>query len=194
MSKAERTKQFIIEKTAPIFNQKGYAGTSLSDMTDANGLTKGSIYGNFSDKDDVALACFDHNHKVVRDTIRREMDKRSSWRDKLRVYVDVYGGSAKITLVPGGCPILNTAVEATNTHPALKAKAAEAIILWKERIVQLIEAGKENKEFKPTTDAEQAALSIIALLEGSIMIRRAVGQPGYAKSIITAVENIINTL
>lgn len=45
--KSERTRQFIIEKVAPIFNRKGYAGTSLSDLTEATGLTKGAIYGNF---------------------------------------------------------------------------------------------------------------------------------------------------
>ena len=58
----------------------------------------------------------------------------------------------------------------------------------------LIEAGRANKEFKPATDAEQVALSIIALLEGSIMIRRAAGQPGSVKPLIAAVDNIINTL
>ena len=194
MSKAEKTRQFIIEKTAPIFNQKGYASTSLADMTDATGLTKGSIYGNFADKDEVALACFDHNYKTIREIIRKEMDRRDSWRDKLMVYVDVYGGNSKFNLVPGGCPILNTAIEAADTHPALKAKAAEAIEAWKNRIVKLIDAGKESKEFKQTTDSEQSALSIIALLEGWTMIRRAVGQPGYGKPLIASVENIINAL
>lgn len=194
MSKAEKTRQFIIEKTAPIFNKKGYASTSLSDMTDATGLTKGSIYGNFSDKDEVALACFDHNHKIVRETVSREMAARTTYRSKLQVYVDVYSGNGKFNLVPGGCPILNTAIEAADTHPALKTKAAEAIEGWKQKIVTLIEAGKANKEFSPSTDPEQAALSIIALLEGSIMIRRTVGQPGYGKPLITAVENIIKAL
>ncbi|HLZ86258.1 MAG TPA: TetR/AcrR family transcriptional regulator [Puia sp.] len=194
MSKAERTRQFIIERTAPIFNTKGYAATSLSDMTDATGLTKGSIYGNFTDKDEVALACFDHNHKTVREVIRQEMDKHSSYRDKLRVYVEAYSGNRKLNFVPGGCPILNTAIEAADTHPALKAKAAEAITLWKERIIQIVEAGKANREFKQTTNAEQAALSIIALLEGMIMIRRTIGQPGCAKPIMAAVENIIDEL
>jgi AcrR family transcriptional regulator len=194
MSKAEKTRQFIIEKTAPIFNQKGYASTSLSDMTDATGLTKGSIYGNFTDKDEVALACFDHNHKTIRETISNAMALRSSYRDKLRVYVDVYSGNGNFKLVPGGCPILNTAIEAADTHPALKAKAAEAIESWKKKIVSLIEAGQVSKEFKPGTDAEQAALSIIALLEGSIMIGRTVGRPGSIKPLITAVENIINAL
>ncbi len=53
LSKSEKTKAFIIEKAAPVFNTKGYAGTSLSDLTAATGLTKGAIYGHFENKDAV---------------------------------------------------------------------------------------------------------------------------------------------
>jgi TetR/AcrR family transcriptional repressor of nem operon len=61
-SKSDRTRQFIIGSTANLFNMKGYAGTSLSDITGAFGLTKGSIYGNFANKEEVALAVFDYNY------------------------------------------------------------------------------------------------------------------------------------
>ncbi|WP_431210474.1 TetR family transcriptional regulator [Puia sp. P3] len=91
MSKAEKTREFIIQKTAPIFNKKGYAGTSLSDMTEVTGLTKGSIYGNFADKDEVALAAFAYNSSLMGIAVRAEMAKRSSYREKLMVYVELYG-------------------------------------------------------------------------------------------------------
>jgi TetR/AcrR family transcriptional repressor of nem operon len=194
MSKAERTKQFIIGKTAPIFNTQGYAGTSLSDMTDATGLTKGSIYGNFADKDEVALACFDHNAKVVADIIRREMEKFPAYRDKLRVYVDVYSGNRKSALIPGGCPLLNTTTEADDTHPALRSRVGKAVIAWKDRIVAIVEAGKANKEFKATSNAEQVALTIIALLEGMLVISRATATPGYGRPVIDTLEKLINEL
>ena len=45
--KSAFTKQYIIETVAPVFIKYGYAGTSLSDITKATGLTKGAIYGNF---------------------------------------------------------------------------------------------------------------------------------------------------
>jgi TetR/AcrR family transcriptional repressor of nem operon len=75
VSKADRTRQFIIETTANIFNKKGYAGTSLSDLTLATGLTKGSIYGNFENKEDVALAVFDYNHSKILTQVRKKMDE-----------------------------------------------------------------------------------------------------------------------
>ncbi len=59
LTKAERTRQYIIASTAEIFNKKGYEGTSLTDLTSATKLTKGSIYGNFRNKEEVAAAAFD---------------------------------------------------------------------------------------------------------------------------------------
>ncbi len=44
MRKGEQTRQEIIRKAAPIFNQKGYSGAALSDLMRATGLKKGGIY------------------------------------------------------------------------------------------------------------------------------------------------------
>lgn len=194
MNKAERTRQFIIEKAAPVFNTKGYAGTSLSDMTEATGLTKGSIYGNFADKDEVALACFDYSYKKIQEAIRKAMEQRAGYRDKLLVYVDVYTNRGNHDLPLGGCPVLNTTVDADDTHPALRGKAGAALLDWKERMVSLIEAGKASKEFKASVNSEQVALTIIALLEGMIVVGRSTGKPGYARAVIDSIDQLIRSL
>jgi len=194
MNKAENTKQFIVEKTAPIFNTKGYAGTSLSDMTDATGLTKGSIYGNFANKDEVALAAFDFNLSKIQQILREEMSKETSARKKLLVYAKVYDGSFLHSFPKGGCPILNTAIEADDTHPALKKKAAEAILSWKNKIVKLIDEGIKSKEFKQSVNAEQIALTVISMIEGITMISNLTGKQNYRKAVMQSVENYINSI
>lgn len=194
MSKADKTKQFIIEKTAPIFNMKGYAGTSLTDMTEATGLTKGSIYGNFENKDEVACAAFDYNLSRVGNTIGRLMEAQTSYRDKLLVYVHVYENFLKEPFPQGGCPILNTAIEADDTHPVLKEKALKAITAWKDRIAGLVNKGIENKEFSPAVNAEQVALTIIAMIEGAVMITKLSGKLNYRKMILQSVEKLIREL
>ena len=194
MSKAARTREFIIEKTAPIFNMKGYAGTSLSDMTDATGLTKGSIYGNFTNKDEVALAAFEHNLQKVDQIIRQEMTKHTTIKDKLLVYANVYENFLKYPFPVGGCPILNTAIEADDTHPELKKVAAEAINNWKDKITYLIQKGIDTQEFKATIDAEQIALTMIATIEGGIMITKLTGKLNYRKLVMESVEKMIHDL
>ena len=193
-NKAEKTKQFIVEKTAPIFNMKGYAGTSLNDMIQATGLTKGSIYGNFVNKDDVALAAFDFNLKKVNEVISTEMASRKTFREKLLAYTKVYENFLEFPFPEGGCPVLYTAVDADDTHPMLKQKAADAIMHWKNAIAKLIQKGIGNNEFRPDVDPEQIALTIIATIEGAIMITKLTGKLNYRRAIMGSVEKLINDL
>src|SRR3989442_202568 len=110
-SKAERTRRFIIETTAGLFNTQGYAGTSMSDITEATGLTKGSIYGNFTNKEEVALSVFDYNLDIILRSTREKVALAQSYHDKLMIYAKVYGNYNRAPFPQGGCPILNTAVE-----------------------------------------------------------------------------------
>lgn len=194
MSKAERTRQFIVEKTAPIFNTKGYAGTSLTDMTEATGLTKGSIYGNFASKDEVALASFDYNNGKVKSILAQEMEKEKTIRGKLLMYAKVYDNFLNLPFPAGGCPLLNTSVEADDTHPQLKEKVGEALIAWKNKIIALIKQGVENKEFKAPENPEQFALTMIATIEGAIMLVKATGKLNYRKLVLQSVEKMVNDL
>jgi TetR/AcrR family transcriptional repressor of nem operon len=195
LSKAERTRQFIIETTAPIFNTKGYEGTSMSDLTEATGLTKGSIYGNFENKEEVALAVFDYNHSIMRKVIADKTAQAKTYHDKLLVYATVYHSfTRKDGFIKGGCPILNTAIEADDTNPQLRDKASTALINWKNRVVALIEAGVEAGEFKAGIDYTQTALSIIALIEGGVMMAKVTGKPDYLDSILKTVANLIDHL
>lgn len=194
LSKAERTRQFIIETTAGIFNTKGYAGTSMSDITDATGLTKGSIYGNFENKEEVALAVFDYNYGKISQDIYQRISQATTYYDKLMVYSKVYHSFSRGAFPQGGCPILNTAIEADDTNPLLKEKAAKAILKWKRGIINLIQGGIDAGEFKSGIDQNQVALSIIALIEGGTMIAKVTDSPVNMDTILKTVSMLIDKL
>ncbi len=194
LSKAERTRRFIVETTAPIFNKKGYAGTSMSDMTEATGLTKGSIYGNFANKEEVAAAAFDHNASILRKQIQDRIQKAGTYYDKLLVYAQVYHSFTRATFPAGGCPILNTAVDADDTNPMLKEKAAFAVQRWKRSIENLIQGGIDAGEFKTDADASGTALSMIALIEGGIMIAKVTNSPASLDRVLQTVKELVTGL
>ncbi|NII82990.1 MULTISPECIES: TetR/AcrR family transcriptional regulator [unclassified Pedobacter] len=194
MTKAEKTRNFIVEKTAPIFNMKGYTGTSLNDITAATGLTKGSIYGNFTNKDEVALAAFDYNLKNVSSRIDAEMNKQVSVKDKLFVYINIYQKFIDGTVAEGGCPVLNTAVDADDTHPELREKVLKAVLGWKNKIAKLVETGISAKEINTEHNPEQVALTIIAIIEGAIMISRLTAKPAHWNLIMDSLKKYINSL
>jgi AcrR family transcriptional regulator len=192
MTKAERTRQFIVEKTAPLFNMKGYAGTSLSDMMEATGLTKGSIYGNFANKDEVALAVFDYNCSLINKGISAIRAENINAIDKLLKLTNLYRTEIKSTLARGGCPILNTAVDADDTHPALKKRVSKSIRAWKKSIESAVKQGMERNEIKSNADPAAFATEFIALIEGGIMLMKATGETAMLTNCIKRIETIIN--
>lgn len=195
MSKAARTRQFIIEKTAPIFNMKGYSGTSMSDMTDATGLTKGSIYGNFENKDEVAIAAFKYNIKKLQDTFAKAIEKENTFKGKLLVYPRLYSDYYHLRVTQGGCPILNTATEADDTHPVLRKNVEKAINFWKEKLVFYIEQGILAGEFKAKgIDSERTALTVIAIIEGAVMISKVTGNLKNLSDIMISLNKMIDDL
>jgi len=194
MSKAERTKNFIIESTAEVFNKKGYAGTSLSDLINVTGLSKGSIYGNFENKEEVALAVFDYNWAKIAELTQQHISNAGSFHDKLMVFAKVYKNVIKDVSTSGGCPVLNTAVESDDTNNLLKDRASKAVVKWEKSISGLIRQGITVGEFKEQTNIRQTSLSIIALIEGGVMIAKVTDDTTAMDSILKTVEILVNQL
>ena len=192
-NKAERTRQFIIEKAAPIFNKKGIAGTSLSDLTKATGLTKGSIYGNFKDKDEVAVCVFQYNVDNLTAYLTRAIDKENTCIAKLLAIPKAYRKLYKTMIAYGGCPILNTAAEADDTHQVLCRLTVEAIETMKKTIFTLIETGKQSGEIHPDTDTHKIAEVIICLIEGGSLLSKTTGKNTYMLNSLAQIEALVQS-
>jgi AcrR family transcriptional regulator len=194
LSKAEKTRQFIIEQTAPIFNEKGYAGTSLNDLTEATGLTKGSIYGNFLNKDEVALAAFDHNFGRVTEYMKEQILQNDNAIERLLAYPKVYRNFLKIPFLKPGCPILNTSTEADDTHPLLRQKAADALAYWKKSLENQVKRGITRNEIKGDVNPSEVAVIIMSLIEGAVMQAKVNGRSTELKIAMDFLEKWIRNL
>lgn len=163
MTKAERTKHFIVEKAAPIINKKGMAATSINDIVEATALTKGSVYGNFESKDEICLEAFDYLVKRLSTDIEMAMVGATTNRDKLYALFDFYLG----TLTQDnnfGCPLMNFGTEADDTNPKIKLKISKSIMATENKIAKIIRAGIEAGEFKQSLDAESFSIKIFAMI------------------------------
>lgn len=194
MSKAARTKQFIIEKTAPIFNTKGYAGTSINDLIFATGLTKGSIYGNFDNKDEVALAAFDYNFMRVNLYIKSQMETQSSVIGKLLVYPQTYRNFLQLPFLAAGCPITNTSTEADDTHPQLRSKSSAAFSYWRKSLEFLINKGISTGEIKADLPVQEFISVLTSLIQGSFMQTKVTGNLNALYESMDFLEKMIRNL
>ncbi|EJQ62065.1 TetR/AcrR family transcriptional regulator [Bacillus mycoides] len=193
-NKVEKTKAYIIKKTSPIFNKKGYYGTSLSDITNATKLTKGSIYGNFKDKDDVAVNCFLFNVNNITDEIYNNMQGAKNSLEKLLVFPKIYRKIFKDIIANGGCPIANTLIESDDTHPILLKLALDTLYRLENFLVSIIEEGLLYGEFIETTESHKTVQTIITLCEGGMILTKSTKKESYLINAIETIEEIIYSL
>jgi TetR/AcrR family transcriptional regulator, transcriptional repressor for nem operon len=192
-SKAERTRQLIIERSAPLFNQKGYAGTSLQDIMAATGLTKGGIYGHFESKEEIALAAFEHAAGIITRQIADRVAQQESASDKLKAILAFYKNYLISPPVAGGCPVLNTAVEADDTNPLLRASVVKVLNRLHKAVANIVNQGIAAGEFRPKMDASHFSVLFVSMIEGGVMLSKAYGDTKHLNIVIGQLERMIKT-
>ena len=170
MRKGDATRLRIIQQAAPIFNQRGYVGCSMHDLMDATGLEKGGIYRHFANKEELAAEAF-------RFALAQNVKLRTVHLKDIPGAVDKLSRAIQLfvetpSALPGGCPLMNTAIDADDGNPALRKLALQGIQAWRARLTRIVQAGIRSGEIRSDTIPRRIANTIIATLEGALMISR----------------------
>ena len=174
MGKGEATRRRIIVEAAGLFNQRGFAGASMQDVMEATGLEKGGLYRHFGSKEELAVEAFGYALGCAVEARTRDLETVSGAVNKLERAVQRFVEVP--SAVPGGCPLMNTAVDADDGNPALLLLAQEGVRAWKARLAKIVEEGLEAGEIRKGTDPGRVANTVIAMLEGALMIARLEGR------------------
>jgi TetR/AcrR family transcriptional repressor of nem operon len=170
MTKGEQTRKKIVQAAAPIFNQRGYEGSSLNDLMEATGLQKGGIYRHFASKEELAAEAFDYTWEAAWNARLLHVDEKANGIDKLKQLIANFVEHR--SPIPGGCPILNTAIDADDGNPVLRARVAKALRSWVGRVQAFVEHAQEQRDARPRVDPKAVATLIVASLEGAFMMSR----------------------
>lgn len=172
MSKGEQTRAMILARVAPLFNQRGYHGSSLSDIMQQTGLEKGGIYNHFRSKEQLALEAFDYSYAILDQRIRAALAGKKHAIERLYALLSYFQELAVEPPIAGGCPILNTAIESDDAEPALRDRARGAMDELRSTVRRIISRGVERGKVRPGVDVETWTSALIAALEGAVMLSR----------------------
>ena len=191
-TKAERTTQYIIETVAPIFNKLGYVGTSMSDLTEATGLTKGALYGNFENKEALAMSAFEYNSKRLLTAIDEQLNTEGTSLEKLFVLTKFYRNYDIYTNEMGGCPILKIGVDAQHNNKLLAAAVRETIKTIEGKIALVLENGVNNNELRLPVTPLQFAKQLFTMLQGAVSMTTITHDRKYLMNTVAYLEVLIN--
>src|SRR5262245_52097340 len=170
MRKGEQTRQEIIRRAAPVFNQKGYDGAALSDLMGATGLEKGGIYRHFASKEALAAEAFDYAWAQTFRARVHDLEAIANRIDRLKQMVANFVEHRGT--IPGGCPLLNTAVDADDGNDVLRERARKALEGWRSYVSAVVQEGIKARQIHKHADAQKVATLLISSLEGAIMFAR----------------------
>ena len=190
MAKGEETRQFIIEKAAPIFNTKGIAATAMSDIMEATKLSKGSMYVHFENKEVLACAAVDYNMKVLGDKLMAKISKCKTAKEELFTYIDFFSNAVNPPLT-GGCPLLNFGTEADDTNPVIKEKINKGININEQLLENIIKKGITNSEFKTDWNGANFATVMVAIMEGGHLMSRMSGNNDKMHVVANTLKSLV---
>jgi TetR/AcrR family transcriptional repressor of nem operon len=170
MSKGGKTRQRIVAEAATLFNRRGFDGGSMADLMEATGLEKGGIYRHFSTKEELAAEAFDYAWQAATDVGMHGLDFIPNSVDKLKRFISNF--IDRRPSVPGGCPLLNTAIDADDGNPILRERARKALHRWQDLLSEIVRAGIKRKEIRNGVDPKKLVTLIVGSLEGALMISR----------------------
>lgn len=191
MGKGKVTRDMILGKAAALFNSRGYFGASMSDLMNATGLEKGGIYNHFPSKDQLALEAFDFAFQTSSAEVMRHLNMQEKAIDKLSAFVDAFNSVAADPPIPGGCPLLNSAVESDDGHPEMKLRVQKAMDIVLSTVESLVMKGIHEGDIRPSTNAQVLARTFVATLEGGIMLTRLYNDISYMDSVATSLRSQI---
>ena len=194
MAKGAETRERIVELAATVFSERGFFGSSMTDLLNATGLQKGGLYNHFASKEQLALEAFDWAVRSVERRYERALDGVPGAVDRLLAIVEVIRGLVEDKALPGGCPILTTAIEADDTMPALRDRARDAMTRWQKLIGSTVKAGVASGELRPDADPYAVATVVTATLEGAVFLSKLYDDPVHMHRAVDHVETYVRGL
>ncbi len=185
MSKGDQTREMILHQAAQLFNRRGFFGSAMSDLMTETGLEKGGIYNHFKSKEDLALQAFDYAVDLVRQEFVKAIQNNKNSADRLLATVQIFQREAEGYPLPGGCPVMNTAIEADDAHPVLRERALAALDEWHQFVRRTVQRGKEKGEIRADLDSEMFSSIFISILEGAVMQSKLYGNQRHMNRAVT---------
>lgn len=157
------TRRRILEAAARAFAERGYAGTSFTDLMAATGLTKGALYFHFTSKDALAMAAFGHAQDKWVSAVLAASDPQARAAEQLeamlRAAVRFHETEPDARCVARLCFELGE-------QPEHRPYLVPYLSTWEQMVSALIRRAQEEGDYRPDVAPDAAARVAVAAFIG----------------------------
>jgi AcrR family transcriptional regulator len=146
---------------------RGYAATSVDDLTSVTGLGKGSLYGAFGDKHGLFLRALDDYIGTALDGVRAQLrDPRHSACDRLVRHIRAQVKAIAADTSRRGCMMAKSAAELSATDETVEQAVERAYALWIAELVDCIKEAQRDGAIDSEQNPLALATTVLAFMRG----------------------------
>ncbi|MBW2615282.1 MAG: TetR/AcrR family transcriptional regulator [Deltaproteobacteria bacterium] len=189
------TRQNITEKSLQVFSVKGYFNTSISDILEATGLTKGGLYGHFASKEDIWYAVYDEAVKIWRSIVFRDTQNITNPLERIEITIENHLANylGKDTF-DGGCFFVNMLVEISGQSEKMSRHILKGFVQFSRLLRKWLEDADDRGLLKEGLNYREISNFIIISLNGAATLYSASKDTSVWKETITQMRFYINQL
>lgn len=193
--KTEATRKLILEKAFKQFYKKGFNPTSVNEIMNTTGLSKGAFYHNFKNKKELGVQVVKTElHSMIYQAMIVPLYAQGEVKTILKTtFLNEFQSFTSDEKLMG-CP-LNNLINEIGGAPNLLNEALKSLMdTWIDAVIQLIESGNKDGSINLKTNARQASIYLISSFEGMRGIRKIYTDDKNWNAYRAALEDYINKL
>ncbi|SNT54572.1 TetR/AcrR family transcriptional regulator, transcriptional repressor for nem operon [Asanoa hainanensis] len=171
----------ILEAAKVLIEQRGYSALGVAEICAAAGVPKGSFYYFFESKQALALTVIDEHWAAQRAEWEAVLNADASplrrLHDLFEVTEEVQRVAQQRSGVVVGCMFGNLALELSNQAPEIRERLQAIFDAQIELIEAVVTQAKDLGEAGPAVDSREAARSIVAQIEGRVLLAKLLNDP-----------------
>jgi AcrR family transcriptional regulator len=193
--KGTRTRQNIIEKSLQLFCVKGYYNTSINDILEATGLTKGGLYGHFSSKEDIWYAVYDEALSIWRQVVFKGIQSNSSPLERIQTFIENdINNKLGNDVFKGGCFFHSMLVELSGQSVAMSRHILAGFMQLTGLLYSWLEQADQQGMLKEDLNFKEIANYIIISLNGAAALYASSRDPAILDHTVSQLRFYIRQL
>ena len=194
-SKGILTRQNITEKSLQVFSVKGYFNTSINDILEATGLTKGGLYGHFASKEDIWYAVYDEALKIWRSIVFKNLKKVANPLERIEITIENHlANYLGKDVFDGGCFFVNMLVEISGQSDKMSRHILRGFVQFSRLLQKWLEDADEKGLLKGGMNHREISNFIIISLNGAATLYSASKDTSIWRETITQMRFYIKQL
>lgn len=172
--KTSATKEQLIQTAIELMLAKGYTATTVDEICEKAGITKGGFFHYFESKEDLGKAALEYFwQSQIRMIKEMPFHTIKDPLKKLHGFLDSFADRARDPQITKSCLIGNFSQELSSTYPGIRSLCDEKFSLFADMLKLILDEAKQMYASRLRIDTKSLAEHFLAIFQGALILAKA---------------------